>query len=65
MYLVTSIGHQADCRFPTMPDARKYAEELALTPGDNADVCVWLLVASVETETVAVWKDLARGINGA
>ena len=48
--------------YQTLPEARKYAEHLALNNVKN--VRVWLLTHSVEIQPQAVWTNHAKALSG-
>ncbi len=68
-YMVTGEGIEAVLggkrephEYQTLPDARKYAEDLALKGVQN--VRVWLLTHSVEIQPQAVWTNHAKALSG-
>lgn len=68
-YLVTgnatdfdALGSNDPREYPTLADARKYAEHMALN--GVREVRIWLLTHSVDIQPQAVWKEHAKGLSG-
>lgn len=68
-YLVTgneddfdAVGSREPREYPTLADARKYAEYIALN--GVREVRVWLLTHSVEIKPQAIWNEHAKGLSG-